>query len=108
MAKENKKAPKRNPAENLKLKNKDYLEQLRRLHVELVKLQEWVKAKGTRFALSSRGAMVPVRAGRSKRSPNESARVSFGWWRYMRLLIERKARCMSSAICRTCPQRVKW
>ena len=51
MAKDKKKAPKSHSAESLKLKNKDYLEQLRSLHVELVKLQEWVKAKGIKICI---------------------------------------------------------
>jgi polyphosphate kinase 2 len=55
MAKDKKKAPKRNAAETLKLKNKDYLEQLRVLHVELVKLQEWVKAKGIKVCIVFEG-----------------------------------------------------
>ena len=55
MAKDKKKAPKRNAAENPKLKSKDYLEQLRTLHVELVKLQEWVKAKGIKLCIVFEG-----------------------------------------------------
>jgi polyphosphate kinase 2 len=55
MAKDKKKAPKRNATENLKLKNKDYLDQLRGLHVELVKLQEWVKAKGIKICIVFEG-----------------------------------------------------
>ncbi len=39
----------------MKLKNKDYLEQLRRLHVEMVKLQEWVKAKGIKICIVFEG-----------------------------------------------------
>ncbi|EJM67235.1 polyphosphate kinase 2, PA0141 family [Pseudomonas sp. GM50] len=56
MAKDKKKTPvKSNSAEPLKLKNKDYLEQLRRLHVELVKLQEWVKEKGIKICIVFEG-----------------------------------------------------
>ncbi|EJL99603.1 MULTISPECIES: polyphosphate kinase 2 [Pseudomonas] len=56
MAKDKKKTPvKSNSAEPLKLKNKDYLEQLRRLHVELVKLQEWVKQKGIKICIVFEG-----------------------------------------------------
>ncbi|MDQ3202827.1 MAG: polyphosphate kinase 2, partial [Pseudomonadota bacterium] len=55
MANEKKKAPKDYPAENLKLKNKDYLEQLRGLHVEMVKLQEWVKANGIKICIVFEG-----------------------------------------------------
>lgn len=52
MAKDKKRAPER---ESLKLKNKDYLDQLHRLHVELVKLQEWVKAKGIKICIVFEG-----------------------------------------------------
>ncbi|MGF6224197.1 polyphosphate kinase 2 [Pseudomonas frederiksbergensis] len=56
MAKDKKKTPvKSNSAEPLKLKNKDYLEQLRRLHVEMVKLQEWVKQKGIKICIVFEG-----------------------------------------------------
>ena len=56
MAKDKKKTPvKSNSAEPLKLKNKDYLEQLRLLHVELVKLQEWVKEKGIKICIVFEG-----------------------------------------------------
>ncbi|MBK5400759.1 polyphosphate kinase 2 [Pseudomonas sp. TH39(2020)] len=55
MAKDKKKAPKRNSAESPKLNNKEYLEQLRGLHVELVKLQEWVKAKGIKVCIVFEG-----------------------------------------------------
>ena len=55
MAKGNRKAPKLQTAESPKLKNKDYLDQLRLLHVELVKLQEWVKAKGIKVCIVFEG-----------------------------------------------------
>ncbi len=38
-----------------KLKSKDYLKELRKLHVELVKLQEWVKAKGAKICIVFEG-----------------------------------------------------
>ena len=38
-----------------KLKNKDYLHELRRLHVELVKLQEWVKSTGAKICVIFEG-----------------------------------------------------
>ncbi|MFJ3366796.1 polyphosphate kinase 2 [Pseudomonas sp. NPDC086251] len=55
MAKDKKKALKSKPAESLKLSNKDYLAQLRKLHVELVKLQEWVKEKGIKICIVFEG-----------------------------------------------------
>jgi len=54
MAKDKKKAPKKSVA-SPKLNNKDYLEQLRKLHVELVKLQEWVKYKGIKVCIVFEG-----------------------------------------------------
>ncbi len=38
-----------------KLKNKVYLKKLAKLHVELVKLQEWVKAKGIKVCIVFEG-----------------------------------------------------
>jgi polyphosphate kinase 2 len=55
MAKNKKGTQKGSPAEGVKLKNKDYLEELRRLHVELVKLQEWVKEKGIKICIIFEG-----------------------------------------------------
>lgn len=53
MAKDKKKAAK--APERPKLNNKDYLEQLRKLHVELVKLQEWVIASGAKVCIVFEG-----------------------------------------------------
>ena len=45
------------------LKRKDYDRELAKLHVELVKLQQWVVHKGLKSALSSKDGTVPARAG---------------------------------------------
>src|SRR5215468_1133804 len=57
MAKSKKKAKaKASPAAQLeKLKRKDYDTELERLHVELVKLQEWVKHKGLKICIVFEG-----------------------------------------------------
>ena len=55
MAKDSKKVSKTKSAEPEKLKNKQYLEELHDLHVELVKLQEWVKAKGVKVCVVFEG-----------------------------------------------------
>ena len=53
------------------LSNKQYDSAMRELHVELVKLQEWVKHNGrSRSASCSRAATAPARAARSRRSPS--------------------------------------
>ena len=41
--------------------------------------------------------MPPAKAGRSRRSRNESARASFEWWHCRRRLIGKKRRCLFSA-----------
>ncbi|NUT77380.1 polyphosphate kinase 2 [Pseudomonas sp. C1C7] len=55
MAKGKKDAKKKQPVEETKLSNKDYLAQLRLLHVELVKLQEWVKQEGVKICVIFEG-----------------------------------------------------
>lgn len=55
MAKIKKGAVKSESAEPVKIKNKDYLDELRHLHVELVKLQEWVKEKGAKVCVIFEG-----------------------------------------------------
>ncbi|WP_097303476.1 polyphosphate kinase 2 [Pseudomonas chlororaphis] len=55
MAKNNKGAAKGAAVEHAKLTKKDYEDQLRRLHVELVKLQEWVREKGIKICIVFEG-----------------------------------------------------
>ncbi|WP_085611609.1 MULTISPECIES: polyphosphate kinase 2 [unclassified Pseudomonas] len=56
MAKGKKKdSPREKPDEHIKLSNKDYLAELRRLHIELVKMQEWVKAEGIKICIIFEG-----------------------------------------------------
>ena len=60
------------------LSYKDYRKALLPLHVELVKLQEWVVTRARRSASSSKDAMARARAASSRRSPSASVRASFG------------------------------
>jgi len=48
-------ATKSKPVESGKLKNKVYLEELARLHVEMVKLQEWVQHSGAKVCIVFEG-----------------------------------------------------
>jgi len=50
-----------------KLKNKVYLRELRKLQVELVKLQEWVKAKGLKVVVIFEGRDAAGKGGTIKR-----------------------------------------
>ena len=60
-----------------KLKAKDYERALTKLHVELVKVQQWVVHEGLKVCIVFEGRMAPARAGRSRRSPNASVLASF-------------------------------
>jgi polyphosphate kinase 2 len=55
MAKEKKRSKKSDTDESTKMTNKEYLSELRRLHVELVKLQEWVQNKGIKVCIVFEG-----------------------------------------------------
>ncbi|MGE8064709.1 polyphosphate kinase 2 [Pseudomonas sp. NPDC089569] len=55
MAKDKKAASRSQAEKSEPLKNKDYLEQLRRLHVELVRMQEWVKQSGAKICIVFEG-----------------------------------------------------
>ena len=55
MSKAKKKEKETNEKSKKKLKGKDYLRKLAKLHVELVKLQEWVKAKGLKVCILFEG-----------------------------------------------------
>src|SRR5262249_10450070 len=57
-----------------KLKNKDYLRELRQLHVELVKLQEWVKSTDAKICIvfegrDGAGKGGPIKAVTERVSP---------------------------------------
>lgn len=53
----------------------DYQRELRRLHVELLKLQQWVMHKGLKVWSSSSGVTALARAARSRRPPSVSVRA---------------------------------
>src|SRR5262245_56390014 len=55
MSRNNAKASEKAPKESEPLGNKEYSRELRKLHVELVKLQEWVKYKGLKVCVVFEG-----------------------------------------------------
>ncbi|VVO59368.1 Polyphosphate:ADP phosphotransferase 3 [Pseudomonas fluorescens] len=55
MAKDKKSTKKRHSVDIAKMSNKDYLSELRRLHVEIVKLQEWVQHEGIKICIVFEG-----------------------------------------------------
>ena len=56
--------------EKPKLKRKEYAKELRRLQVELCKLQDWVKSKGSRIIVVFEGRDAAGKAAPFGPSPN--------------------------------------
>lgn len=101
-------APKSKPVEGDKLRNKVYLEELAKLHVEMVKLQEWVQHTGAKICIIFEGRDGAGKGGTIKAL---TERVSPRVFRVMALPAptdREKARCICNVICRTCRRPVKW
>ncbi|MGK5091804.1 polyphosphate kinase 2 [Deltaproteobacteria bacterium TL4] len=65
--KENKSGENSSTKKIKKINNKDYLKELAKLHVELVKLQYWIKQKGLRVAMVFEGRDAAGKGGTIKR-----------------------------------------
>jgi polyphosphate kinase len=57
------------PSRDGKLKRKDYEKELRKLQVELCRLQDWVKHKGLRVIIVFEGRDTAGKGGTSRRYP---------------------------------------
>lgn len=89
------------------LKTKEYEQELRRLHVELVKLQQWVVAKGLKVCIVFEGRDGAGKGGTIKAI---TERVSPRVFRVVALPAptdKEKASSTSSVTCRICPLPVK-
>ncbi len=90
-----------------KLSEKDYERELHKLHVELVKLQEWVKYKGLKVCIVFEGRDGAGKGGTIKAITD---RVSPRVFRVIALPappIAKNPRCTPSAIYRTCRRQAK-
>ena len=56
------------PATRTSMKNKEYLNALSGLQLELAKLQEWIRARGLQVVVLFEGRTPPARVGRSRPS----------------------------------------
>ena len=91
-----------------KLRRKEFEKELEPLQVELVKMQEWVKASGAKNLRALRGARCsPAKGASSSVSPSAPARAYSAWLRCRRRPSGRSRRCISSATCRICRQAAK-
>ena len=87
---------------NGSLTRKAYERELARLHGELVKLQQWVVAKGLKVVIVFEGRDGAGKAGSLKRSRNACVPGSFVWPRCPRRPNAKSRRCTSSAISGIC------
>ena len=96
------------PTPGKKLSSKDYDRELKKLHVELVKLQQWVVHKGLKVCIVFEGRDGAGKGGTIKahHRAREPARVSRRS-RCPRRPSARSPRCTRSATCRTCRPRAR-
>jgi len=90
-----------------RMKNKEYEKELRKLHVELVKLQRWVVHEGLKVCVVFEGRDGAGKGGTIKAL---TERVSPRVFKVMALPApsdRERPRCISSVTCRTSRQRVK-
>ena len=92
------------PEANGKLKRKGYEQELTRLHVEFVKLQQWVVHKGLKVCILFEGRDGAGKGGTIKAMTERvSPRIS-GSSRCPPLPSARSRRCMPSATSHICPR----
>ena len=92
------------PQTNGKLKRDDYDRELARLHVGLVKLQQWVAHKGLKVCIIFEGRDGAGRGGTIKAITERVSPRIFRSWHFLRRPSERNRRCIPSAISRICLQ----
>ena len=90
-----------------KMKRKEYEAELRRLQAELVALQEWVKASGTKVCVVFEGRDSAGKGGTIKAITGRVSPACSGSWRCRRRPSARSRRCTSSATSRTCRRRAR-
>jgi polyphosphate kinase 2 (PPK2 family) len=90
------------PTADDKLKRKEYERELARLHVEFVKLQQWVVHKGLKVCILFEGRDGAGKGGTIKAITERVVRASFAWWRYPRPPSARSRRCTPNATSRIC------
>ena len=91
-----------------KLSGKDYDKELKRLHIELVKLQQWVVHKGLKVCIVFEGRDGAGKGGTIKAITERVSPRVFRSSRCQRRPSARRARCMCSATCRTFRRPAKW
>ena len=86
------------PGKSEKLGRKEYENALEQLHVELVKLQQWVVHTGARVAIIFEGRDGAGKGGTIRRSRSGLAHAYFASSPCLPLPIGKKARCTCNGI----------
>lgn len=85
-----------------KLSNNAYLKELRRLHGELTKMQEWVVHTGAKICVVFEGRDGAGKGGTIKAITERVSRAFSGSSRCPRPRPAKRARCTCNAMFRTC------
>ena len=80
-----------------KLKRKDYEKHLRKLQVELCRLQDWVKAEGARVIVIFEGRDAAGKGGTIKAIAERVSRAFSALSLYRRQAIVKRAKCIFNA-----------
>ena len=89
------------PDRSLKMKEKEYQRELRKLHGELVAMQEWVKATGAKVCIVFEGRDTAGKGGTIKAITERVSPRVFRVVALPRRPSARSRRCTSSGTCRT-------
>ena len=92
------------PEPGAKMKTKEYEREMRRLHGELVALQEWVKATGAKICIVFEGRDTAGKGGTIRRITERVSPRVFRVVALRPLPNARNRRCTSNATSRTSPQ----
>ena len=85
----------------LRMSAKEYEREMRRLHGQLVALQEWVKSTGAKICIVFEGRDTAGKGGTIKRITERVSPASSKWSRCPPRRSGRGHRCTSSATCPT-------
>lgn len=91
-----------------RLGRKAYEAELKRLHVELVKLQQWVVEKGLKVCIVFEGRDGAGKGGTIKAITERVSPRVFRWWRCRRRPSGKRPRSTPSATSPICRPPVKW
>ena len=91
-----------------KMKKKEYEAELAKLQIELVKMQEWIKAQGLKVVILFEGRDAAGKGGAIKTITECLNPRSAAWSPWARRRNERRRSGIFSATCRSCRRPARW